>query len=41
MDNGKRTTGMARDKPAAELKLAYESGASIRSIELMGSKSPS
>ncbi|MFE4718769.1 helix-turn-helix domain-containing protein [Streptomyces sp. NPDC057889] len=32
MDKGKRITGAARDKLAAELKAAYESGASIRSI---------
>ncbi|MFB6678744.1 helix-turn-helix domain-containing protein [Streptomyces sp. NPDC056390] len=32
MDKGKRITGVARDKLAAELKIAYESGASIRSI---------
>ncbi|MFE6904631.1 helix-turn-helix domain-containing protein [Streptomyces sp. NPDC057717] len=32
MDKGKRVTGAARDKLAAELKTAYESGASIRSI---------
>ncbi|MGW6405095.1 helix-turn-helix domain-containing protein [Streptomyces sp. NPDC055134] len=32
MDKGKRITGAARDKLAAELKTAYESGASIRSI---------
>lgn len=30
MDKGKRITGAARDKLAAELKTAYESGASIR-----------
>ncbi|MFC9500853.1 helix-turn-helix domain-containing protein [Streptomyces sp. NPDC056982] len=32
MDKGKRITGAARDKLAAELKAAYEGGASIRSI---------
>ncbi|MFE6760222.1 helix-turn-helix domain-containing protein [Streptomyces sp. NPDC057684] len=32
MDKGKRITGAARDKLAVELKGAYESGASIRSI---------
>ncbi|RFC78247.1 helix-turn-helix domain-containing protein [Streptomyces sp. AcE210] len=32
MDKGKRITGAARDNLAAELKTAYESGASIRSI---------
>ncbi|MFE4721931.1 helix-turn-helix domain-containing protein [Streptomyces sp. NPDC056728] len=32
MDKGKRITGVARDKLAAQLKTAYESGASIRSI---------
>jgi hypothetical protein len=30
VDKGKRITGAARDKLAAELKTAYESGASIR-----------
>ncbi|WP_340458416.1 helix-turn-helix domain-containing protein [Streptomyces sp. A475] len=32
MDKGKRITGAARDKVAAELKAAYEGGASIRNI---------
>lgn len=32
MDKGKRITGAARDQVAAELKTAYEGGASIRSI---------
>lgn len=32
MDKGKQITGAARDKLAAKLKDAYESGASIRSI---------
>ncbi|MFB8000388.1 helix-turn-helix domain-containing protein [Streptomyces sp. NPDC056002] len=32
MDKGKRITGAARDQLAAELRTAYEGGASIRSI---------
>ncbi|WP_432164745.1 helix-turn-helix domain-containing protein [Streptomyces sp. bgisy031] len=32
MDKGKQITGAARDKLAAELKAAYEGGATIRSI---------
>ncbi|UDM05497.1 helix-turn-helix domain-containing protein [Streptomyces longhuiensis] len=32
MDKGRRITGVARDTLAAELKAAYEGGASIRSI---------
>ncbi|MFE2739080.1 helix-turn-helix domain-containing protein [Streptomyces sp. NPDC056723] len=32
MDKGKRITGAARDQVAADLKAAYEGGASIRSI---------
>ncbi|MFB8000479.1 helix-turn-helix domain-containing protein [Streptomyces sp. NPDC056002] len=32
MDEGRRITGAARDQLAAELKAAYEGGASIRSI---------
>lgn len=32
MDKGKRITGEARDKVAARLKSAYESGESIRSL---------
>ncbi|MFD7778827.1 helix-turn-helix domain-containing protein [Streptomyces sp. NPDC059753] len=32
MDKGSRITGAARDQLAAELKAAYEGGASIRSI---------
>ncbi|MGH3803488.1 MAG: helix-turn-helix domain-containing protein [Pseudonocardiaceae bacterium] len=32
MDKGTRITGAARDKAAADLKKAYESGESIRSL---------
>ncbi|QIZ00506.2 helix-turn-helix domain-containing protein [Streptomyces sp. S1D4-11] len=32
MDKGRKVTGVARDKLAADLKKAYESGASIRTL---------
>ncbi|MBK3643696.1 helix-turn-helix domain-containing protein [Streptomyces sp. MBT33] len=32
MDKGKRLSGPARDKLAAQLKTAYDSGASIRTL---------
>ncbi|MET7931331.1 helix-turn-helix domain-containing protein [Streptomyces sp. NPDC005349] len=32
MDKGKRITGAAREKIAAQIKTAYENGASIRAI---------
>ncbi|MFE2736262.1 helix-turn-helix domain-containing protein [Streptomyces sp. NPDC059349] len=32
MDKGKRITGAERDRLAAELRAAYEGGASIRSL---------